>query len=67
MGIRDRGVDDSDEGADGVSCTDADTREAMTRNNDQRENVNHIRAIDDILIDEGSEDEFELVGECNYM
>ena len=67
VGIRDRDVDDSDEGADGVSCTDADTREAMTRNNDQRENVNHIRAIDDIPIDEGSEDEFELVGECNYM
>ena len=66
MGIRDRDVDDRDEGADGVSCTDADTREARTRNNDQRENVNHIRAIDDIPIDEGSKDEFELVGECNY-
>ena len=28
--------------------------------------VNHIAAIDDVLIDERSEDEFELVGEGNH-
>ena len=42
------------------------TREARTRNVDQRENVNHIGALADILIDEGSEDEFELAGEGNH-
>ena len=47
------------------SFTDADTTEARTRNVDQRENVNHIGALDDIPIDQGSEHEFELVGEGN--
>ena len=66
VGIGDGEVDDRDEGTGGVSCTEAETREATTRNVDQRENVNHIGALDDILIDEGSEDEFELVGEGNH-
>ena len=63
VGIRDRDVDDRDEVTGVVSCTDAVTTEARTRFVDQRENVNHIGALDDIPIDEGSEDEFELVGE----
>ena len=67
LGIRDGDVDDMDWGTGGVSCTEADTREARTKNVDQRENLNHIRFIDDILIDEGSENEFELlVGESNH-
>ena len=33
---------------------------------DQRENVNHSGALDDIPIDDGFEDEFELVGEGNH-
>ena len=65
IGIRDAGVDDRDEGTGGVSCTDADTIEARTRNVDQRENVNHIEVLDDIPINERSGDEFELVGERN--
>ena len=39
---------------------------ARARYDNQRENVNHIRALDDIPTDEGSEDEFELVGESNH-
>ena len=35
-------------------------------NVDQRENVNHIRALDGIPIDEESEGEFELVGQGNH-
>ena len=66
VGIGDEDVDDRDEGAGGVSCTDADTRVARTSHVDQRESVNHIRALDDIPVDEGSEDEFELVGEGNH-
>ena len=65
-GIRDGDVDDRDERIGGVSSTDADTRVARISYVDQRENVNHIRALDDIPIDEGSEDEFELVGEGNH-
>ena len=61
-GIRDWDVDDRDEGTDDISCTDADTRVARERYVDQRENVNNIGALDDIPIDEGSTDEFELVG-----
>ena len=61
-GIRDWDVDDRDEGTDDISCTDADTRVARERYVDQRENVNNIGALDDIPIDEGSKDEFELVG-----
>ena len=38
----------------------------MTRIVNRREHVNHIRALSDIPIDEGSEDEFELVSEGNY-
>ena len=66
VSIRVGDVDDRDEGTGGVICTDADTRVARTRYVDQRENVNHIRAIDDIPMDEGSEDKFELVGEGNH-
>ena len=61
-GIRDWDVDDRDEGTDDISCTDADTRVARARYVDKRENVNNIGALDDIPIDEGSTDEFELVG-----
>ena len=64
--MRDGDTDDRDEGTGGVSCTDADTRVTRKRYVDQRENVNHMRALDDILIDEGSEDEFELVGGGNH-
>ena len=66
VGIRDGDVDDTDEDTGGVSCTDADTSEARTRNVDQRENVNHTGALYDIPIDERSEYEFELVGEGNH-
>ena len=61
VGIRDGDVDDRDEGTGSTSCTDADTRVARTRYVDQRENVNHTGTLDDILIDERSGDEFELV------
>ena len=63
VGIRDGDDDDRDEGNGGVSCTDADTRVARTRYVDQRENINHTGALDDIPTDEGSRDEFELMGE----
>ena len=66
VGIRDRDVDDRGEGTCGASCTNADIRVARTRYVDQRENVNHTRTLDDILINEGSGDEFELVGEGNH-
>ena len=66
VGIRDRDVDDRDEGTGRTSCTDADTRVAWTRYVDQRENLNHTGTLDDILIDEESGDEFELVGEDNH-
>ena len=66
VGIRGGVVDDRDEGTGGVSCTDADTRVARTRYVDQRENENDIGALDDVPIDEGSDDEFELVGEGNH-
>ena len=52
VGIGVLDVDNRDEG------TNADTRVARTRYVDQRENVNHIRALDDIPMDEGSEDKF---------
>ena len=64
--IRDGDVDYRNECTGGVSCTDADTTVARARYVDQREYVNHIGALDDIPIDEGSEDEFELVGEGNH-
>ena len=67
VGIWDEDVDDRDEGIAGVSCTDADTRVTRTRYNDQRKNVNHTGALDDIPNDKGSEDEFELVGEGNHV
>ena len=56
-----------DEGIGAVSCTDADTRLARIKYVDQRENINHIGVLDDIPIDEGSEDEFKLVGEGNHV
>ena len=52
----DGGVDDRDEGTGGVSYTDGDTRVAMARDVDQRENVNQTGALDDIPIDKGSAD-----------
>ena len=64
--IRDGDVDNSDESTGDVSYADADTTVARTRNVGQRENVNHIEALHDNPIDEGSEDEFELVGEGNH-
>ena len=45
--------------------TDPDTRAARTRNVDQRKNVNHTGTPGDIPNDEGSGDEFKLVGEGN--
>ena len=66
VGIRDGDVDDRDEGTGGTSCTDAVTRVARTWYVDQRENVNHTGTLDGIPIDEGSGDEFELVGEANH-
>ena len=33
---------------------------------DQRKNVNHMRVLDDIPIDEGSENEFELMSGGNH-
>ena len=67
VGIRDEDVDDRDEGVGGVSCTDADPRVARTRCDDQRKNINHTGALDDIRIDKGSEDEIDLVGEGNHV
>ena len=64
VGIKDEDVDDMDEHTGGASCTDRDTRVARTR---YVENVNHIGVLDDIPIDEGSEDEFKLVGEGNHV
>ena len=43
--ITDGDVDDRDEGADGLSCTDLDTRVGRKRKNDQRENLNHIETL----------------------
>ena len=64
--IRDDDVDDKDEGTGGVICTDADTRVARTKYVDLRENISHIGSLDDILINEVSEDEFDLVGGGNH-
>ena len=61
-GIRDGYVDHRDKGTSGVHCTDADTGEAMIKYVDQKENINHIRAVGDIPINE----EFQLVGEANH-
>ena len=60
VGIRDGDVDDRDESTGGASYTDIDTRVPRTRNV-------KIKALGDIPIDEGSEDEFELVGESNHV
>ena len=65
-GIRDGDADDRDEGTGGIGCTDADTGVARTSYVHQKENVNHIGTLDDIPIDEGPEEEFELVGEGNH-
>ena len=51
VGIRDEDVNNRDEGIGSVSCIDVDTRVARTKYNDQRKNVNHIGALDDIPID----------------
>ena len=64
--IRDDDVDDKEEGTGGVICTDADTRVARTGYVDLRENISHIGSLDDIPINEVSEDEFDLVGGCNH-
>ena len=66
VGIGDGDVDDRDEGTSCRSSADADTRVVRTRYVDQRENVNHTAIPDDIRLDEGSEDEFELVAESNH-
>ena len=66
VGIKDGDVDDRDEDTGSTSCTDADTRVARKRYVDQRENVNHTGTLDDIPIDQGSRDEFELVDEGNH-
>ena len=66
VGIRGADVDDRDEGTGSKSCTDADTRVAGRGYVDKRENINHTGTLDDITIDEGSGDEFELVGEGNH-
>ena len=65
-GIRDGGVDGRDEGTGGLSCADPDTRIASTRHVDQRENLNHIEALNDIPIGNRSADELELVGKGNH-
>ena len=65
-GIRDGDFDNRDGGNGSVRCTDADTRVARTRNVDQREIVNFIRALDDISIDGVAIDEFALVDEGNH-
>ena len=49
-GIRNGDVGDVDEVTGSVNCTDAETRETRTRNVDQRENTNHIGALDNIPI-----------------
>ena len=67
VGIKDEDVNDMDEGIGAVSCTHADTRLARLRYVDQRENINHIGVLDDIPLDEGSEDVFTLVGEGNHV
>ena len=51
VGIRDGDFDNRNEGTGGVSCTDTDTRVVRIKYVDQRENVNHIGALDDIPID----------------
>ena len=51
VGIRDEDVNNRDEGIGSVSCIDVDTRVARTKYNDQRKNINHIGALDDIPID----------------
>ena len=56
VGIKDEDVNDMDEGIGAVSCTDSVTRLARIRYVDQRENINHIGVLDDIPLDEGSED-----------
>ena len=66
VGIGDGDVSDRDEGTGSTSYTDADTRVARKRYVDQTENVNHTGTLDDIPIEEGSGDEFGLVGECNH-
>ena len=66
VGIRDGDVSDRDEGTGSTSYTDADTRVARKRYLDQTENVSHTGTLDDIPIEEGSGDQFGLVGECNY-
>ena len=66
VGIGDGDVDDRDEGTSSRSSTDADTKVARTRYVGQRENVNHTAIPDDIRLDEGSGDEFELVAESNH-
>ena len=63
--IRDDDVDDKEEGTSGVICTDADTRVARTGYVDLRENISHIGSLDDIPINEVSEDEFDLVAGGN--
>ena len=65
-GIKDGDIDDRDESTGGVIRTDENTREARTRNVYQKKNVNHIGARHDILIDEGSKDEFKLVGKSRH-
>ena len=64
--IRDDDVDDKEEGTGGVICTDADTRVARTGYVDLRENISHIGSLDDIPINEVSEDEFDLVAGGNH-
>ena len=66
VSIMDGEMDERDEGTGGVNWTDADTRIARSRYVDQGENLKRTGAPDDILVDEGSEDEFELVGEDNH-
>ena len=53
VGIKDGDVDDRDEGTGGVSCTDADTRVTRTTCVDQRENLKHIGALDNIPLMKG--------------
>ena len=66
VAIRDGDVSDRDEGTGSTSYTDADTRVARKRYVDQTENVNHTGTLDDIPIEEGSGEEFGLVGQCNH-
>ena len=55
--IRDGDVEDSNEGAGGICYRETHTSIATTKNIDQRKNVNHIWTLDDIPIDEGSEND----------